>query len=129
MRTTRSDLREYEGILAREEAELLHLLRNRDGIAVERSADQLDEIQCTCERDLAIRNAARESILLADVRAALGRIRDGSFGTCIECEWAINPKRLRAVPWAARCIACQDAFDRDGQESAEPARELLVHAA
>ena len=129
MKTTRSGLREYEETLAREEAELLHLLRNRDRIAIEKSADQMDEIQCTSERDLAIRNAARESILLADVRAALGRIRDGSFGTCIECEWAINPKRLRAVPWASRCIVCQDAAERNGQEGTEPARELLVHAA
>lgn len=46
MKTTRSDLRGCEGILVRKEAELLHLLRKRDDIAVERSADQLDEIQC-----------------------------------------------------------------------------------
>ena len=129
MRTTPSHLREYQQTLAREESELLHLLWNRDGIAIEKSADQMDEIQCASERDLAIRNAARESILLADVRAALGRIQDGSFGTCIECERAINPKRLAAVPWATRCIACQEVADRDGRETTEPARDLLVHAA
>jgi anti-sigma B factor antagonist len=35
--------------------------------------------------------------------AALSRIHHGSFGTCIECESAISPKRLAAVPWAPRC--------------------------
>jgi DnaK suppressor protein len=97
-------------------ADLARALRKRDDIAIEKSADQMDEIQYASERDLAIRNVDRDSILLRDVKAALQRIRDASFGTCIECEAAISPKRLMAVPWAPRCIQCQDAADRDRQE-------------
>jgi RNA polymerase-binding transcription factor len=103
-------------ILERKEAELVQVLRKRDGIAIEKSADQIDEIQYASERDLAIRNVDRESRLLREVKAALRRIDDGSFGTCIECEWAISPRRLAAVPWEPRCIQCQDAADRAGQE-------------
>jgi DnaK suppressor protein len=105
---------EFQEILERKEAELSHVLRNRDGIAIEKSADQMDEIQYASERDLAIRNVDRESRLLLDVRAALQRIRNGGFGTCVDCESAISPKRLAAVPSAARCIHCQDTADRDG---------------
>jgi len=118
----------FQEILAREEADLAHVLRNRDGIAIEKSADQMDEIQYASERDLAIRNVDRESIMLRQVRAALRRIRDGSFGTCIECEWAISPKRLAAVPWASRCIKCQEAADRDSRERGDES-ETLVNAA
>jgi len=118
----------FQEILARKEAELARVLRNRDGIAIEKSADQMDEIQYASERVLAIRNVDRESILLREVKAALRRIRDGSFGTCIDCEWAISPKRLAAVPWAARCIACQEAADQDGKER-EDDSETLVNAA
>ena len=46
----------------------------------------MDEIQYASERDLAIRNVDRDSALLRQVKAALRRIHDGSFGTCIECE-------------------------------------------
>ncbi len=106
----------FQEILERKEAELVQGLRMRDGIAIEKSADQMDEIQYASERDLAIRNADRASNLLRQVRAALGRLHDGSFGTCIDCEWAINPKRLAALPWASRCIQCQEAADRDGHE-------------
>ena len=106
----------FQEILERKEAELVQVLRKRDGIAIEKSADQMDEIQYATERDLAIRNVDRESTLLRQVKAALRRIHDGSFGTCIECESAISPKRLAAVPWASRCIQCQEAADRDGQE-------------
>jgi hypothetical protein len=47
----------------------------------------------------------------------LRRIHDGTFGVCVECEYEISPKRLLAVPWASRCIECQDAADRDQQEN------------
>jgi len=88
----------------------------------------MDEIQYASERDLAIRNVDRESSLLRQVKAALRRIHDGSFGTCLECEWAISPKRLAAVPWASRCIECQEAADRDGRERGDES-ETLVNAA
>jgi DnaK suppressor protein len=89
----------------------------------------MDEIQYASERDLAMRNVDRESSLLRDVKAALRRIHDGSFGTCIECESAISPRRLAAVPWASRCIQCQEVADRDRQGRTESVSEPLVHAA
>ncbi|RPI11285.1 MAG: TraR/DksA family transcriptional regulator, partial [Acidobacteriales bacterium] len=70
----------FQQILERKETELVQVLRNRDGIAIEKSADQMDEIQYASERDLAIQNVDRESNLLRHVRAALRRVHDGSFG-------------------------------------------------
>jgi RNA polymerase-binding transcription factor len=116
-------------ILQRKEAELVQVLRKRDGMAIEKSPDQMDEIQFALERDLAIRNVDRESNLLRQVRAALRRIHDGSLGTCIECESAISPKRLAAVPWAPLCIQCQEAADRDRHQRTESVSETLVNAA
>jgi DnaK suppressor protein len=118
----------FQEILEHKEAELVHVLRNRDGIAIEKSADQMDEIQYASERDLAIRNVDRDSRLLLQVRAALLRIHDGSFGICIECESAISPKRLLAVPSAPRCIQCQDAADRDGDGRTESLSDNLVNS-
>ncbi len=116
-------------ILERREAELVQVLQRRDGIAIEKTPDQMDEIQYASERDMAMRNADRESSLLRQVRAALGRIRDGNFGTCIECDRAINPKRLAALPWASRCVQCQDAADQDRQDRADSLSERLIDAA
>jgi DnaK suppressor protein len=116
-------------ILERKRVELIEVLRKRDGIAIEKSADQMDEIQYASERDLAIGNVDRESSRLREVKAALRRIENGSFGTCIECESEINPKRLAAVPWAPRCIQCQEAADGDGQVRTGAVSESLVSAA
>ena len=105
----------FQGILEARIAELERGLRQRDGIAVEHSADQLEEIQRASERDLAISNIDRGSRQLRDARAALRRIRDGSFGVCQECEEEIHPKRLLAIPWASLCIRCQENLDtREG---------------
>jgi DnaK suppressor protein len=119
----------FKEILTRKEGELALILRQRDGIVIEKSADQIDEIQFATERDLAMRNMDRDSILLREVKAALGRLLDASFGTCIQCEEAISPKRLAAVPWASRCIQCQEAADRDGEPGTESLNEALVNAA
>jgi DnaK suppressor protein len=119
----------FQHVLERKEADLAQALRRRDDIAIEKSADQLDEIQYATERDLAMRNKDRESILLREVRAALARLADGTYGACIQCEEAISPKRLAAVPWAPRCIQCQEAADRDREEGTESFVETLIHAA
>lgn len=115
-------------ILERKQADLMGALRNRDGIAIQKSADQMDEIQYATERDLAIRNVDRESTLLRQVKAALRRIHSGSFGTCPDCEEIISPKRIAAVPWAMRCLQCQGTADREGQQT-EDVSESVSNAA
>jgi DnaK suppressor protein len=128
MKTVHSAVNGFQAVLERKESELAQVVRKRDGIAIEKSADQMDEIQLATERDLAIRNVDRESGLLRDVQDALRRIHSGEFGACMECESAISPKRLTAVPWAARCIRCQEAADRDRQEGNESPGASVLHA-
>ena len=129
MQLASTGVSEIREVLKRKEAELAHVLRERGGIAIERSADPMDEIQSASERDLAIGNVDRESTLLRDVKGALERIHDGSFGTCIDCESEISAKRLKAVPWALRCIQCQETTDRDGLERGPSTSQLLGQAA
>lgn len=129
MKETNAATGGIQEILERKEAELVQVLRKRDGIAIEKSADQMDEIQYALERDLAIRNTDSDSALLRAVKAALRRIRDESFGTCVECESEISPKRLAAVPWAAYCIQCQEAVDQSGRDKTDSAHEALIKAA
>ena len=41
------------------------------------------------------------------IRAALGRIDDGSYGTCAECQAPVPEARLLALPLATRCVDCE----------------------
>jgi DnaK suppressor protein len=47
------------------------------------------------------------------VEAALARIDSEEYGLCADCGSAIPSSRLDAIPWAARCIACQELFSSD----------------
>lgn len=129
MKTKPNGIQDVQQILERNAAELRQLLRNRDGIAIEKSADQMDEIQFAAERDLATRNADRESRLLREIKAALDRLHEGRFGTCIECEAAISAKRIAALPWAPFCIECQEAADRNGESLKNGDGERLADVA
>jgi DnaK suppressor protein len=115
--SSHNELARFKLILEARVVELERGLGRRDGIAIEQSPDQLDEMQRASECDLAICNIDRGSRQLRDVRAALRRIHDGSFGVCEECEEKIQLKRLIAIPWASLCIHCQQARDY-----AEPVR-------
>ena len=126
---TKTERKHYQTILETKEAELAGRLGNRDGIAIEKTADPLDEIQSAGERELAIRNLHRESNLLRQVRGALTRIARETYGACLHCEAEINAKRLTAVPWTAYCIQCQEAADRDEFEISEELGGLLADAA
>ena len=123
---TKGELNKYRQILEAKQAELEAFVRNREGIAIEKSPDALDEVQHAAERELAIRNLDRESHLLRNVRLALQRIEDGTYGTCLRCDEDINPKRLNAVPWAPFCISCQEIADRSKAENNESFEELMV---
>jgi DnaK suppressor protein len=126
---TESELSKYKEILEAKQAELVELLRNRDGITIETSADALDEVQNATQRELAISNLDRESNLLRNVRAALRRIEDGSFGVCVHCDKEINPKRMAAVPWTPYCIQCQEAADKAQKDGSESFEDLMLNAA
>jgi len=122
----KSEITKFKKILETKQAELERIVRNRDAIAIEKSADALDEVQHASERELAIRNLDRESNLLRSVRLALRRIDDGSFGTCLHCDEDISPKRIAAVPWAANCIQCQELADRNKEDGNEAFDDELV---
>lgn len=90
--------------------------RRLDGIAIERSADELEEADYKTARELAFAGLNRESAVRRNVESALLRFQDGSFGICLHCRNGISKRRLEAVPWAPLCIACQEAADL-GEES------------
>ncbi len=56
-------------------------------------------------RDISImelRNKMRQQI-----DEALAKLEEGTYGRCADCGAEITEKRLRAVPFARRCVTCQ----------------------
>ena len=71
---TKSERDRFQAILTAKVAELERFTRHREGITIERSADQMEEIQTASERALAVCNLDREFNQLRNVRAALEKL-------------------------------------------------------
>jgi DnaK suppressor protein len=112
---TNTDWASLRNALLARQAELAIAGYNRDEIRIERVADELDGALRGADRELALDQLTRESRVSRDIASALARMDEGSYGVCACCEEEIGLKRLRAIPWAALCIRCQEAADRDDQ--------------
>src|SRR5947207_14343861 len=108
MALLKAELKKLKALLNAKQDELSTGLSNRSGIAIEKAADAIDEVQLAGERDFAIRNLDRESNILRNVRSALRRLDEKCYGLCLHCEEEINLKRLAAVPWATYCLKGQE---------------------
>lgn len=64
------------------------------------------------DRELALNLASSRQDSLYDVEDAIRRIDDGSFGACETCGGAIERARLKALPFAKKCMGCQNAAER-----------------
>jgi RNA polymerase-binding protein DksA len=62
--------------------------------------------------DLNISIADRHMQELRDVEAAKARMREGTYGACVECGGDIAFERLLAYPTAKRCIRCQQRREK-----------------
>lgn len=50
---------------------------------------------------------------LAEIDAALDRIREGRYGTCLACGGPMGLQRLRAIPEARYCVGCSGTHPVD----------------
>ena len=64
---------------------------------------------------IALRINRLDYVQLKLIDAALNRMDSENYGVCVDCGDTISRRRLEAIPWANRCIACQ--------ERAGPARD------
>jgi DnaK suppressor protein len=76
-----------------------------------------DRAQISHDEFIALQRSSRDYRQLRLVDEALSRLESGAYGACQACGRTIAVKRLRALPWARYCLACQDnsaeGMDRD----------------
>jgi RNA polymerase-binding protein DksA len=118
MAKVKRDLRDLEAKLLAERDELqrqmAELERQTLGVAqseatgdVSFAVDDADSGSATFERERDFSLAANIKDILDKVEHAIDKIRDGSYGTCESCGQAIEPARMKALPYASLCITCK----------------------
>jgi DnaK suppressor protein len=89
-----------------------------DALLAQHRADQsrLREESMADTEDLSTQNSnSHQQLSILEVRnqmrlqldGALQRLEDGTYGVCEDCQKPISEERLKAMPFARRCIDCQ----------------------
>ena len=105
------NLDHYTQLLTAKEHELT-ARRGRSGIEEQEAGDGAagdmgDDSVKDEQKSLAFAADEADAGVLDEVRLALGRIADGSYGRCLADDQPIDETRLEAVPWAKYCIKHQ----------------------
>lgn len=88
-------------------AETLKELKKKD------EGDSDSDLICSAERGSSA-NTLKNRLLRShdEIKLALARIEEGSFGTCLRCGNEIDLRRLEVVPWSKFCMLCQEESDQ-----------------
>lgn len=98
----------------REEAELRERLKQlevrlahvKKDMSKTHSADSSEQA-VERENDEVLEGIGQEAhTSIQNIRSALARINDGTYGACARCGQSINPERLAVLPEATHCVSC-----------------------
>ena len=84
----------------------------RDMTNAETSRPQVDLSSDPAPEDLDFALVQMQAQTLGNITAALARLGAGDYGICPECDEEIPEKRLRALPFATRCLPCQESAEQ-----------------
>ena len=76
--------------------------------------DQGESSEVDIQEDIEFALIQMKSETLTKVNDALQRLEEGTYGNCFECGDEISEARLRALPFAVRCIDCEE--ERESNE-------------
>ena len=120
---SKSELKEFKALLYERtkilKGDLNGLEGETRGSAADRAGDQssvpghMAELASDAsEKALVYGRMESQSEDLKEIEDALERIRDGSYGSCENCQGKIPKERLKAIPYARRCVKCQGKEER-----------------
>lgn len=105
----------HESLLAKREELSNRLERIKENLTAGRSADSQEQAQELENAEVvdALGNEAR--LELSKISQALEQMKADTYGTCVNCNEEIPLARLKAYPFADRCIRCATAEEARGQ--------------
>ncbi len=116
------ELERQYGLLLEEVRDALEKSENQQYVElIDRApADSADKATGDALADLNLAIIDRHVREIRDIEATRARIKDGSFGTCIDCRAEIGFERLLAYPTAKRCFTCQRQHEKTYAHEANP---------
>jgi len=99
--------------------------RIRDGrtgrVAV--AGDDIEQSDADVQGDIELALLQLRAETLTRIDEALRRHDAGQYGSCFECAHEISDRRLRALPFAVRCQACEERREHDQRRLRQAAQQ------
>ena len=80
---------------------------------IHRAADLTETSEADIQDDIEFALIQMKAETLNKIGAALTRLEEGTYGYCFECGDEIAGRRLRALPFAARCKDCEEVRETE----------------
>lgn len=110
---TQPEMNRFKKAMEKKRRELVSEINaDKSQLAIgESEHDPIDQVQSVNMREENATRLGRRSSALAEIDWSLHAISEGSYGLCIDCEEPISLKRLEIIPWASRCLGCQQRME------------------
>ena len=124
---TQPERQQFHEMLLAKQNELQDRMARRDDLEVQVSPDEFDARLQLVDREFQSGLLHQTALDLRQVRSAIQRMEDGSFGVCGECDEVISLARLKVIPWANYCVKCQEQLELEKQQESpdDRAAELV----
>src|ERR1700752_1214480 len=100
MKREMEQLKEKLENLRQESMRFLERLRHESrSLETDGTQDSADQCVVNLSKESLFEQSSQKRTLLRLIEAALQRMTEGSFGTCVACSDEIQTRRLQAVPW------------------------------
>jgi DnaK suppressor protein len=112
----KNGFKEFRELLTEQRREIMdlyeHDLKEGQRAVDEGSEDVVDRANRAYNSELRLALSGTERETLFQIEEAIGRLDEGGFGRCTNCENEIPEARLKAVLWARYCIDCQELEEK-----------------
>jgi len=116
---TKPELDKYKKLLLKKKEEILQAVKHIEQDTLSRSQrdasgdlsgytlHMADIATDSYDREFSLGLASNAQQILYEIDEALKRVKEKGFGSCLVCDKPIPKKRLKVIPYASLCIACQ----------------------
>ena len=79
-------------------------------------SEEIELVQNNLIKSMIEKLVLRDKQTLSQIKNALAKIANGTFGKCDSCEEEINEKRLNALPYCKYCIFCAEKQEKEEKQ-------------
>ena len=78
--------------------------------------DSIDQATQSLDKEILFELSDNERKMLRDIESALRKMEKNTYGLCEHCKNLIEKKRIKALPSARYCMACQSGSEKNRAE-------------